>query len=284
MSAVIDIETCPLAREIIEAAMPESLRNPVMPEEIEKPEKPDLAAKCPKYAGDEEKRAQWLTKEENKWVAKSEAARVKWKADTEAAREKYFRDAALDAKTGFVKLIVLRDTMQNETTAFLFEADGSKQKEILGDAALSEIVVAFYDNEGEMIRDFLKTLHARMKNEKELEGEAQCVGYYIKEFDLPFLYRRAWMNGQPLLPMFRKGRYWSEEVVDLHEMFAFGDRQYKVGGLDGLATALGSPVSKLGDGALFSEWYNRSPVEGILYCIGDVAQTEDCGRRMGVVK
>ena len=313
MALIYDMETEPLAREIIEATLPDSLRNPVMPEEIANPVKPDFAEKCPDYgfkkasdalakfpANDTSekcakatadyatataKRDEWNAAKEKAWIADCEQSRANWKAKIESQRNKAFADAALDAKTGRAKLIVLRDTLNSETVILVFETDNDKIDLLTApDAFKGNVEVVICATEAGLLKRFFAELHARMDAEEALEDSASCVGYYIKDFDFPFAYRRAWMNGVPQVPLFRRGRYWSEEIVDLHELFSFGERQYKVGGLDGLAEALGCKAAKLGDGAGFADWYQRNPVEGVQYCLNDVALTEEAARKMGVVK
>lgn len=307
MPLIFDIETEPLAREIIEATLPESIRNPVMPEELVNPLEPEfkvpdygakkVAEKLAKFEpGDPSEKAlaaakahadavaeqgKFLSEKRSAWEKASEAAREAWKAKMAGAKEKAFADAALDARTGAVRLIVLRDTFTDETLALVWETDGARINTLL-DAQIKADVRVFA-SEKTLIHEFILQVKARMQNELQVEGATGIVGYYIKDFDLPFLARRAWINGLPIFRFLRRGRYWVDEVIDLHEEFSFADRSYRTGGLDGLAAALGCAAAKTGDGAGFAEWYRRDPIEGIQYGINDVAVTEECARKMGIV-
>ncbi len=279
MPVLFDIETEPLAREIIEATLPESVRNPVMPDEIAKGPEIDFS-KCPKYGGDEVRQKEWKDKETTKAIVKCDAAQEAWKSKTAAAREKAFADAALDARTGFVRLIVMHDTFAGEKVVLVFEPDEARVKMII-DADLD--YVRCLATEKALIQEFVLQIKSRMEAELQMEGATGLVGFYIKDFDLPFITQRAWINGLPLSRFLRRGRYWVDEVIDLREEFTFADNSRKTGGLDGLASALGCASAKTGDGAGFAEWYARDPIEGIQYGINDVAVTEECARRMGVI-
>lgn len=346
MPIILDIETEPLAREIIEATLPDFLREPVMPEELRNPPAKEFV--CPDYgladaedklaaariaAADlfaivlegtadgmaekevakiqkrnaahmeavnkasakrdeaaakveaiKEKRANAILEAQKKSEAKAERDRQSWRAKIDEQIAKVFADAALDARTARVKLIVIRDTGNQETIAFLFENDAEKIALLTEpDAFPGDVDLRFFATEAAMILAFLAEFERRMDAERQLDGQAACVGYWIKDFDLPMIYRRAWMNGKPVRPLFRKGRFWSEEIIDLHEEFSFGDKSFKMGGLDGLAKALKCNAAKTGEGSGFSEWYNRNPVEGVTYGINDVELTEEAARKIGVI-
>lgn len=341
MPIVLDIETEPLAREIIEATLPDFLREPVMPEELRNP--PAKEFECPDYgladaeakltaariaaadlfaivpeivfgpttkeSAKIEKKNAALLESQNKASAKRDEAAAKveaikekranatkkseakaerdrqaWRAKIDEQIAKVFADAALDARTALVKLIVIRDTGNQQTLAFLFETDEEKIALLTEpDAFPSDVDLRFFATEGAMIVEFLKELERRMEAEREIDLHASCVGYWIKEFDFPMIYRRAWMNGKPVRPLFRKGRFWTDEIIDLHEEFSFGDKSFKMGGLDGLAKALKCNAAKTGEGSGFSEWYNRNPVEGVTYGINDVELTEEAARKIGVI-
>jgi hypothetical protein len=323
MPIILDIETEPRPRAEVELTLPDELRNPVMPDEIANPVAPDLVEKCPDYglkkatealqkaraavAGPEgssptdkeaaaikkaeqdhaasvRKRGVWMDEKTRDFLAKSQAAKDGWEAGVEAKREKAFRDAALDAKTGFIRLAVVLDASAWETLVFLLETQDEAISQVMApDAFGHEVQLRIFSTEKAMTAALLGELQKRMDSERALEGTASMIGYYIKEFDLPFIFRRAWINGFAQAPLWRSGRYWSNEIVDIHEVFSFGAREYRVGGLDGLSETLGAKNRKLGDGAGFAEWYARSPVEGVQYCINDCWMTADNARKMGVL-
>lgn len=63
-----DIETVPADTATLEAQMPDEIRSPVMPGEIENPREPSWDEKCPKYGGDAERRDAWIAAAIKKWV------------------------------------------------------------------------------------------------------------------------------------------------------------------------------------------------------------------------
>jgi len=131
----------------------------------------------------------------------------------EAARVKAFADfksrAALDATTGRVVAIgFLRDDQMDAPD--IIDCDQDEQ------AGLRE----WWDN----VED---ALHDRLP----------LIGFNVCHFDLPFLVRRSWLLGVPVPAGLRKGRYWSDLIVDLMQVWGFHGRDMI--GLDRLARAFG---------------------------------------------
>lgn len=275
MAILLDIETVSLPLADLEAVMPDHIRNPQMPEELTAPGEID-GSKCPAYGGNKDKQAAWMQKQIAAKADSAKKALEAWKAKSDAARLKFITDAALDARTATVKLIGLRDTLTGETIIYAFEEDELKQ-----DALLKIHDVAVYRKEGGMLTAFFRDFVARIE-EGKADNENILVGYYIKEFDLPFLHKRAWANRIPQRPIYRKGRYWSSEIVDLYEEWGFGERYVASGGLDGLARFLGVPT-KTGTGFAFGELYAKDPAEGVAYLVNDLEVLEGCSRAMGVI-
>ena len=90
------------------------------------------------------------------------------------------------------------------------------------------------------------------------------VGFNIFGFDLPFLFRRSWKHRVPIPFGLRRGRYWSDQLIDLRDAWQLGDRQAK-GSLDSIARHLGVGA-KNGDGKAFAELWqsNRKQAESYL--------------------
>lgn len=96
------------------------------------------------------------------------------------------------------------------------------------------------------------------------------VGFNIFGFDLPFLMRRSWAN-QLKVPFIRKGRYWSDEFIDLRETWQAGDRQAE-GSLDSISRALGIG-QKSGDGADFARLWKTERAKAEEYLRHDLELT-----------
>ena len=172
-------------------------------------------------------------KDPAKIEAKVEAARV-------AHRQTIIDNAALDALTGRVLMV------------------GYK---VVGEPFCH---AAGYDEKA-VIEQFWKavTRYDRMP---------MVVGFNVKGFDLPFLFRRSWALGLQPPGWLRHGRYWHDSVVDLREVWQLGDNRAR-GSLDAVAKHLGLG-GKTGDGARFSELFAEKPEEAIAYCRRDVELTE----------
>ena len=116
-----------------------------------------------------------------------------------------------------------------------------------------------------------------------LRGETLVVGFNLHRFDLPFLIRRAWVNGVhvPMGSIFRNGRIDENRFVDLLKLWQCGDRQEYIS-LDMMArTLLGR--GKTGSGADFGNLWAADRQAALEYCKADVDLTWDCALRMGVI-
>lgn len=297
-SYVIDIETIGQAPEVLEARMPEELRNPVMPESIANPPEVDLSG-CPKYAScksEVERNARQEAWCEDKTLKANKAhqeARQKWELGVMEARTKFTQNAALDARLGHAKLIGMKDAATGESVVFVWEADPAQMSRIRAwyrsGKFPEKLTIRPFMTEGEMLTDFFTVFACRMEGPAfgESYEKGQCVTYCGNSFDFPFLYRRSWLTGAPQVPLYRRGRYWDESrMVDLRDIWTFGSREDKdrSGGLDNMAAALGYERPKLHHGADFHRFYQEDPTEGIAYLLGDLTATEHCARKMGVVR
>jgi len=123
---------------------------------------------------------------------------------------------------------------------------------------------------------------------KTLVGSANgFVGYYIKQFDLPFLVRRSWILGVRIPPFVWgwKKRGFAEEFIDLHEIWncASYKNTESTGGLDGLCKLLGVK-GKSGNGSEFAALWAKDKKAAIEYCRDDVRCVIDCAKQMGVAE
>jgi hypothetical protein len=165
---------------------------------------------------------------------------------------KEFHDnAALDPLTGQVVVIGL------------FNAD-SDEFSVLGQDG----------DEARMLREFWE----RCRGE---QGRLhQLVGFNICAFDLPFLFRRSWKHRVPVPFGYRRGRYWSDQVVDLREIWQAGDRQAR-GSLDSIARHLGVG-QKNGNGQHFAALWQEDPLAALQYLRNDLRLTVKVAEAMGV--
>lgn len=297
---ILDIETCPVDTAKLEALMPEDVKSPVMPDELKSPFEPDWQAKCPKYNGDETKRAEWLYTAKTKWQRAADEAREKWQQNALDARARFVENAALHAETGHVKLIGL--SVAGERAIYLWEPD--RDKVAIAQAEATRQGVALFSPfmlEKQMFTRFARDFIALMKPAEgvvakkremnriasEMEsGRGRVISYYGNNFDIPFLARRAAICGEPallkMLRLYKRGRYLDSQLfVDLHEEWTMGDRETRTGGLSGLCKILGVECKSREDGSTFYKWYNQNPGEGIAYLIQDLTCTEQCAAKMG---
>jgi hypothetical protein len=154
----------------------------------------------------------------------------------------YIRNAALDALSGQVLCIGYR-------------VDHQEQNILCADA----------DGEAHLLRQWWALLNY-------YERQPQLIGFNIKAFDLPFLIKRSWRH--KIMPPYwlRNGRYWSELVVDLREVWQLGDNRAH-GSLASISRHLGLG-EKSGNGADFSLLWNTDRQAAISYCLQDVKLTQ----------
>jgi len=171
-------------------------------------------------------------------------------------RRDFFERAALDPLTGRVVAIGLLhlggESLQTATT---FEVIG-------------------YDDEARTLREFWSACRGDMNRIN------QMVGFNIFQFDLPFVFRRSWKHRVEVPFGIRRGRYWSDEMVDLREYWQLGDRQSR-GSLDSISKHLGLG-SKDGDGKVFAELWRTDRERAIAYLRKDVELTARVAAVLGV--
>ncbi|MBM4223571.1 MAG: hypothetical protein FJ167_01985, partial [Gammaproteobacteria bacterium] len=104
------------------------------------------------------------------------------------------------------------------------------------------------------------------------------VGFNTFAFDLPFLVRRSWANGVPVPPTIRQGRYWSDWLLDLRDVWQMGDRQAS-GSLDSICRTLGLG-EKSGSGADFARLWQTDRAAATEYLIKDLSLTAALAGRL----
>jgi len=154
----------------------------------------------------------------------------------------YIKNAALDALSGQVLCIGYR--VEHEQPA---------------------VICAGADNEKFMLLQFWSLL-------ERFERRPQLIGFNVKPFDLPFLVKRSWKHRLTVPYWIRNGRYWSDLIVDLREVWQLGDNRAH-GSLAAISRHLGLG-DKAGNGALFHELFKNDREAAIAYCLRDVELTQ----------
>lgn len=210
------------------------------------------------------------TKDEAKRAVMVEEARKKH-------RDTFIRDAALNPVTSTCKM---GGTMEDGVIIVnLFERDYGIASELKKYGSSSSVDIVPHRDESSMLQSLL----ARLRG-KSAYPENLLVSYFGNNWDLPYLHRRAWLNGVAANPrIFRKGRYYRDNVVDLYDEWGMGERFPSTGGLKGLAKMLKCPSQKEGDGMMFGDLYAKDPCAALDYLINDLRVTDECAERMGVV-
>jgi len=152
----------------------------------------------------------------------------------------YLRNAALDPLTGRVVCI---GVAVGQADPFLFSGD---ERTMLG---------AFWDSLCQSERAPL------------------ILGFNSKQFDLPFLIRRSWKHRVAVPGWIRRGRYWSDSIVDLREVWQLGDSRAH-GSLAAICRHLGLG-EKSGSGADFGTLWETDNAAAREYCLQDVRLTRD---------
>jgi len=154
----------------------------------------------------------------------------------------YIKNAALDALSGQVLAIGYR--VEHEQPA---------------------VICADADGEKAMLLEFWELL-------ERFERKPQLIGFNVKPFDLPFLFKRSWKHRLTVPYWIRNGRYWSDLIVDLREVWQLGDSRAH-GSLAAISKHLGLG-DKAGNGAHFYELFKADRETAIAYCLRDVELTQ----------
>lgn len=206
--------------------------------------------------------------------AKDPEKRAAILANAEAKhRTDFIENAALDPRTGRIKVAGFRNTLTGINS--LYVHNGNALPNISAESQVT--CFSTYDA-------FLAAIIMQVASSVHPANNGRMVGYYIHDFDLPFLFQSCWMNGIPAnVRHYRRGRYWNDNIVDLRETWCFGDRYAATGGLDGLGKLVGAKTRKTGDGKNFHILWDQDPKAALEYVIGDLMQTEEVGRAIGEI-
>jgi len=106
----------------------------------------------------------------------------------------------------------------------------------------------------------------------------RMIGFNCALFDWPFVIRRSWKHGIQHHSV-RKGRYWSDDLIDLREQWQLGDRQAH-GSLDSIAKHFGVG-QKTGTGKDFAKLWATDRPKALEYLHNDLKLTKAIAERMG---
>lgn len=137
-----------------------------------------------------------------------------------------------------------------------------------------EFHVIGHEDEAATLREFWDTTRG------EMGRIHQMVGFNSNSFDLPFLIRRSWKHRVPVPFGIRRGRYWSDEMVDLRDDWQLGDRQAR-GSLDAIAKHLGVGA-KTGSGADFAVLWQSDRAKAVEYLRNDLLLTVKVAEALGL--
>lgn len=99
------------------------------------------------------------------------------------------------------------------------------------------------------------------------------IGFNNSGFDLPFIIKRGWKYGIRPPGTLRRGRYWSDYVCDIREVF--NQYQYGASGtLNEIAEFLGLP-KKTGKGSEFARLYDEDRSKAFEYVKRDVTLVKE---------
>lgn len=200
----------------------------------------ELAALVPPFDPAEVKTGN--LKDPDKIAAKLAEAEVNHRRD-------FFEKAALDPLTGRVVAVGL-----------LYPDSG-------------ECVVIGHEDEAATLREFWEA------TKSEMGRINQMVGFNSNAFDLPFLIRRSWRHRVAVPFGVRRGRYWSDEMIDLRDAWQLGDRHAR-GSLDSIAKHLGVGA-KNGSGADFAALWQSDRARATEYLRNDLQLTARIADALG---
>lgn len=192
---------------------------------------------------------------------------LKVQAKIDLAREKHKRDfierAALCPLTGRVMAVGIVEKVSG-----VFECIGD-------------------DDEAELLRKFWKAVCFTESVEMSPFGDEfggdealnRIIGFNVRLFDLPFLVKRSWKHRVAVPARLRSGRYWSEQMVDLRDVWQLGDSG-SVGSLGRVAKHLGVG-QKNGDGAAFARLWREDRETAMAYLRNDLDMTVRVAQALG---
>lgn len=131
-------------------------------------------------------------------------------------------------------------------------------------------------SEGEMLSALSELLRVK---ERQSYSTPVIVGHYVADFDLRFIWQRAFVNGV-LMPAWwpRDPKPWSKEVHDTMQMWAGAKGSIS---LDNLCKALGIQGKTGVDGSMVAGMWERGEYDAVAeYCRDDVERVRRAHQKM----
>lgn len=130
-----------------------------------------------------------------------------------------------------------------------------------------------HEDESELLKSFFEDIN----NFSAKSADIKCAGHNIKEFDIPYICRRAMIHGIELPDIFKiQGlKPWQVHHMDSLELWKFGDYKHYIT-LDLLAHLLGIASSKddIDGSDVAHEYWHEGHLDRIIkYCERDVVTT-----------
>lgn len=250
---VWDIETGPLPEAELLEAMPESIKNPIMPMELSQPEVPVWGELANGTIKDPQKLADWREKKRAEWHAAHQFKIAKWNDDCMKARFKFIDDAALSPETGRVLAIGMK---------------------LLGG---NSIIIDETDEES-----LLDLFWSRVTDIRNRSESSRLIGFNTHKFDWRFVMARSWRY-RIRTPRIMAGAYVDKALsIDLMEDWQCGNRQEYIS-LQRLSALLHveRPKECGSKAALFYKLWAEDREAALAYLHGDLGATEDCAIAMG---
>lgn len=278
MNYYYDIETVSKSPEEIDKLMPDDIKNPRLPQELERVTVPDFQHGSLK---DVAKLQAW---KEDKVAKFHEAHRekiAKWNKEAMDAKLSFIEKAALSAATGEIKLFGFRDEDGVSTIMVSEPCKWTKEEASILSGMKEDLRVLPFASEADMLRNAIAfSAHC-------VEASGQLIGFNSNKFDMPFIKRRCWARRVKLSFETMSGRYINSRIfVDLREVWQSGDNQ-TVGSMSAVAKALGieeakTTVNGKSMGANFGEAWKQDRIAAILYNNQDLIITQQIAEAMGV--
>tara|TARA_Y100000401_G_C8319273_1_gene224289 strand:- start:201 stop:863 length:663 start_codon:yes stop_codon:yes gene_type:complete len=171
----------------------------------------------------------------------------KIEAKIQEQEEKWFSRAPLDARTGEVVAIGIADGKKT----YILDANSASEFEIL------------------------ESFWARVT---ESGPTKRWIGFNIKGFDLPFLFRRSLFYGISPNVQLRHARYWDDRFIDLLDVWSCGNRDQTIS-LSNLSLFFGNKP-KPESGFKFHKWLKTDPAIAAEYLINDLSLTANAAEKM----
>lgn len=144
----------------------------------------------------------------------------------------------------------------------------------------TSLLLADFDSERDFL-DFSMERIGHTRPETEAFHQTRIVGHYVADFDIRFLWQRAFVLGVRMpVWMPRNPKPWSDEIFDTMVQFAGAKGSIS---LDNLCKVLGVDGKDGIDGSMVAGMWERGEYEAVgAYCQKDIHRVRNAYRRMQI--